>query len=189
MTAVETINSVNMTNVVASPIVITNGVNCPLRSFTDTIVVPTTSEDDIGDLWLFGPIQTNAKLDSVTIFNDQLDSNGTPTLAVKIGLYYSGIGETQLETVGETLGTAIVDDLFAASGNTQFQAAHTSGTEFRFGNTNTGKTPLSTAQKELWDLGGLASDPMGYFCIGVKVTATAATAVQGNVTLRVTWHK
>lgn len=134
--------------------------------------VATTSIDEINDIFLALPLPSGARMLGLTIFNDDLDSNGSPTLAVNVGGYYGN------DVTGQTAGTAIdVDNI--ATAITTLQAANTAGVEILFE-----AQDINGIGKPLWQILGLTRNPGGTIYIGFKVTAAAATAAAGTVTLR-----
>lgn len=173
-----TIKSENVTNIEASPITALDQRQGVIRTIFDIDAIPTTSIDEAADIMLFGPIPSNAKILDVLILCDDLDSNGTPTLAVDCGLYYSAIGGTQ-KADGRVSGDAIDVDCFATAVTT-LQAAVVTWTSLRFE-----VDDIIDVNKEAWEVGGLTADPGGLFYVGLKVTTAAATAAAGDIVLRI----
>lgn|SRR5574343_1280456 len=136
-----------------------------------TETVATTSTDEIADIFLFLPVPSGAVPVSLMLFNDDLDSGATPALAVDVGLYYGNDVPTK------TSGTAIDVDCFATA-ITTLQAANTSGVEILFEALDIAKIGYP-----LWKIAGLTSNPGGTLYVGMKATAAAATAAEGDVTL------
>lgn len=176
-----TVKSTNATNIEASPAT-TLDRKVYGRSeivILDKIAVATTSIDETGDAIMFGPIPSNAVITDVEIMNDDLDSNGTPALAVNVGLYYTGIGGNQVLD-GNTSGTVIDADCFASAATT-LQAATTTWQSLRFE-----ADDIVDVTKEAWDVGALSADPGGLLYVGVAVTTAAATAAAGDVVMKIT---
>ena len=177
MTA-STVKSLAITAIETSPRDFTSKINGGiLFPIQDFMTVETTSIDEIGDIILLGKIPSNAIIRDLTLYSTDMDTNGTPTLAADIGLYYSGIGGTQ-GRLGLTSGVVVDADCFATA--VLLTAANTTGTDVRF--EATGAT-LDEVFKEAWDLAGLTSDPGGFFYFGLTMTAAAATAAAGKVAL------
>lgn len=180
MTA-STIKSDNVTNIEATPITPVFRRSGEVQVLLDKDIIPTTSLDEDGDCWLFGPIPSNAVILDIEYLSDELDSNATPTLDINVGLAYSGIGGTQKED-GKTSGTFVDEDCFA----TDMHIAHnatTTWTSVRFE-----ADVIEDIVKEAWEAGGLTSDPGGLFWVSFTVgTAQAATAAQGDFVVRVTY--
>jgi len=174
-----TVKSENVTNVEASPIVALDRKKGRIKTQIDQDAIATTSLDEVNDLMLFCPIPSNAVILDVMHLNDDLDSNGSPTLDINCGLYYSGIGGTQ-KLNGNTSGTVIDADCFA-SDSAAFVAAVTSWTSLRFE-----ADDIVDVKKEAWEVAGLAADPGGLLYVGLQVgTNAAATAAAGDIVLRV----
>ena len=176
--AASTAKSTLITNLEASPKVYDDAVKTGtgVRTLAVTHPVLTTSIDEAADIVLLAPIPFNAKVLRMELFNDDLDSDGTPTLAVDVGLYYGN------DVRGQTAGAAIDVDAYA-SAITTLQAANTVGVNIA----NEARDIIKIGVNRVFQDGGLTSDPGGNAYIGLKVTTAAATAVAGDVTLVVTY--
>ena len=121
-----------------------------------------------GDFWAMVRVPTRARIDSVFVTNDKLDSNVSPTLKTDLGVY----------TVG-TPGTAVNATLWLSAATT-FQAAVLSVDQ---------SLAITAANigKPLWQLAGAASDPGGFYDIGFQITAAAATGAAGSVAVTVSY--
>jgi hypothetical protein len=163
-----------ITNLEASPILQGNHgeVGGNLKIATTTTEVATTSIDEINDVMLVLPLPSGARLHSLVIFNDDLDSNGVPALAVDVGGFYGN------DVTGQTSGT-VIDQDGIASAITTLQAANTAGVELV-----AEASPIEDIGKELWEIMGLTSNPGGTIYIGTTVTTAAATAAAGTITMR-----
>ena len=144
----------------------------------DSIEVATTSIDEVGDIILLCKIPSNCIIDGIYLKNDDLDSNGTPTLAADIGLYYSG-KQNKIGGVIKDSGDVIDADCFATA-DISLQAAKTTWTEV----TNE-VLDIANYDKEAWEVGGLASDPGGIFYLGLTLTAVSATPVAGTIVAKI----
>ena len=171
-----TIKSENVTDLEASPIAVLDRRRGRIKTMIDQDAIATTNIYNADDLMLFGPIPSNAVILDVLILNDDLDSGSS--LAVDVGLAYSGIGGTQTKD-GNTSGTVIDVDVFATAVTT-LQAAVVTWTSLRFEADN-----IVDVKKEAWDVGGLSADPGGLFYIIVDLTTAANTAVAGDIVIRV----
>ena len=174
--AATTVKSEEVTNIEANPIVIRDKKQGEMKLAFDQIEVAITSEDEVGDIILACPIPSNAVLMDVLILNDALDA--VADLAVDVGLYYSGIGGSQIAD-GNTSGTVIDADAFA-SAYAGLQAAQKTWSSVRFE-----ADDIVDVKKEAWDVGGLSADPGGIFYIGFTVTTPAATDAAGSLVTRV----
>jgi hypothetical protein len=141
-----------------------------LKVYANTVELATTNIDDIGDKVMLLAVPGNARLIDLVIFNDDLDTNVSPTLAADIGLYY-GDGVT-----GKAPGDIIDVDAFATA-ITTLQAANTVGVRVGYE-----ALDINKIGKPLWEIGALTRDP-GLVYIGLNVTAAAATGAAGTVTV------
>ena len=83
-----TAKSVEITNLDSSPRTVTEAgsVSGKMRVFADTIAAGTGDIDN-DDVIMMAEIPSNAKLCQLNYYNDDLDSNGSPSLAANVGLY------------------------------------------------------------------------------------------------------
>jgi hypothetical protein len=92
-----------------------------MRVFMDTIAAGTGDIDN-DDVIMFAEVPSNAKIVSIKVFNDDLDSNGSPTLATNVGLYN---GQTKFtDTDGSSTSyaaAAVIDEDCYASAITTLQ--------------------------------------------------------------------
>lgn len=168
--------SVNAVNMATNPVAILNKKVGRSHILIDKVAVASTDVDNANDYIFFGPIPSNAIITSIKIFNDDLDSNGAPTLACDVGLFYSGTGGGQV-AAGKVAGDVISANCFATA-ITTLQSANVSGVEIRFE-----AGDIVDITKEAWELGGLSSDIGGHFLIGLDLTTAAATAAAGDIVL------
>lgn len=140
-----------------------------VRQYVATIELATTSIDEVGDIAKMVRIPSRLRVTSVMIFNDDLDSDATPTLAVDVGLYNSVTG-------------AVVDaDAFAAA-ITTLQAANAVGV-----NVANEAQDIANLGKQAWEFcSGVTSDPGVPLDVALTVSTEAATAVAGTVSIVVT---
>ena len=166
MTA-STIKSTQISNAETVPVTLStapkSGGKC--RQWTATIEVPTTSTDEVGDIIKMIRVPANLVPTKVTVFNDDLDSHSTPTLAADAGMYRSDTGAVILAT---GLATAI----------TTLQAANTTGV-----NVMTEAHDIADIGKTMWELAGLTARPDYMIDIAFTITATAATGAAGTVSM------
>ncbi len=163
-----------ITNLEATPIVqgIKGQTNGQIKVAFVTEEVATTSIDEINDIFLALPLPSDARMLSLVLFNDDLDSNGSPALAVDVGGYYGD------DVFGQTSGTAI-DVNNIGSAITTLQAVNTTGVELLFE-----ALDINKIGKPLYEILGLTTNPGGTIYIGFKVTTAAGTAAAGTVSLR-----
>lgn len=126
--------------------------------------VLTTSTDDIGDIILLTPVPWEAKIHSIKIFAEDMDTGGT-TLAVDLGIYTIDRNGTVTEAVASTSRAAYL------TANTFLTAATPLGFECLVQNTrDLSTTVLADA--------GLTSVPKGTTAVlALFVTAVATTSV------------
>lgn len=123
-------------------------------TFRYAMAVPTTVQAD--DILELAPIPPNCRVAEIVLDSNDLDSHGTPTLALDVGIMSGGWGEDGARTVGA--------EFFAASeiGRTGGVARPTLATAYRTGTADHTRS------------------------IGVKIGAAAATAAAGQIGLTVT---
>ena len=180
--AATTVKSTSITNIEANPPTIqdrkTEGARCPYVVMGE-IEAATTSLDEANDTILMVPIPSHAVVTSIQILNDDLDSNGTPTLAVDCGLYYSGKDGDQRKD-GNTSGTVIDADCYTPTASTELQSANTT-----WANLLQSPSDVKDLNKEAWSAGGLSADPGGTLYIGLAMETAAATAAAGGIVMKV----
>tara|TARA_Y100000114_G_scaffold43380_2_gene38868 strand:- start:2474 stop:3028 length:555 start_codon:yes stop_codon:yes gene_type:complete len=179
-----TAKSVEVTNLDTTPRTITEAGNVQgkMRVFADTIAAGTGDIDN-DDVIMMAEIPSNAKVNSIKIFNDDLDSGGSPSLTTNVGLY---VGQTKFtDTDGSATSYAagaVIDEDCYASAITTLQAANTAGVELAFEARN-----VNAIANFAWEDGGLTSDPGVPLRIALTISADAATAAAGDITMVVTY--
>jgi hypothetical protein len=142
------------------------------RVYVATYEVATTSLDEAADIIKMIRIPSKLRITSITLFNDDLDSHATPTLAVDIGLYNS------------KTGSALDADCFSdssANSDTTLQAANKAGVEML-----TKTSDIANIGKQAWEhASGITEDPKVPLDIAITVSTEAATAAAGTITMRV----
>ena len=164
-----TAKSVEITALDATPreVLETGSAAGRMRVASGTIAAGTGDIDN-DDVLMMVQIPSNAKVLSIKLFNDDLDSNGSPTLAANVGLY-------------KVDGTVVDEDCYATA-ITDLQAANTGGVEVAFEARN-----INAVSNFAWEDGGLSSDPAEPLRIALTMSNVAATAAAGDVTLIVTY--
>lgn len=121
-------------------------------------------------------VPTNCYLKKVSVVADSaIDTNGAPTLAVDVGIYYSD---------STTDGTPAANQGTVVSGQTStLIAAALFGAATTLSISSDGKWTAVKRQQPLWQAAGLSVDPGGNFDIVVAVHTASATApaTPGNV--------
>lgn len=144
----------------------------------------TTGELEAADNVIFDiELPSNAIISEIAVYNDDLDSDATPTLTMDVGLA-AAKRFTSVTSGTETINAkdAVLDaDLFV-DGSTTLQAATTSFTVQALDSATCGP---DKAESELWELLGYDENPLTTFRIVVTFAAAAATAAAGDLALRV----
>jgi hypothetical protein len=133
-----------------------------------------------GDAVLLAQVPSNARITSVRVYNDDLDSGSSSS--VNIGVY-NGAEEFNDTDGSQTLyaADAVIDeDCFTAASGALQSAG---GTELAFGTAARKAAPLVS----VWEDAGLTSDPGVPLRIGITQTATVSGAQAGDVTMIVTY--
>lgn len=179
-----TAKSIEITNLDTTPRTITEAgsVHGKMRVFADTIAAGTGDIDN-DDVIMMAEIPSNAKVMSIKLYNDDLDSNGSPSLAANVGLY---VGTTKFtDTDGSSTAyaaSAVIDEDCYASAITTLQAANTAGVEVAFE-----ARDVNAIANYAWEDGGLTSDPKVPLRIALTMSNAAATAAAGDITMVVTY--
>lgn len=153
----------------------TGSVHGKVRTFIDTVAVTAGDFDADGDYVVLAEVPSNAKILSIKLFNDDLDS-GTNT-APNIGIYN---GPTKFTSSTPTTYAAggIVDEDCYATAITTFQAANTTGVEVAFEARN-----INAINNYVWEDAGLPEDPGVQLRIVATQTATVAGATTGDISI------
>lgn len=175
----ETTNSVQITALEANSKLDAQVLHGVMRVAKATEAVATT-EAELADIVLKVRIPSNASIASIMLFNDDLDSHSTPTLAADVGLYYGSDPDVSL-ALNKKKGDVADADAYA-SAITTLQAANTTGVEVMFE-----ARDINKVANKVWQDAGLSADPQCFFDIGLTVTTAAATAAAGDVSVVVTY--
>lgn len=182
-----TIKSVNVTLLDASPKLMLEAGSAggKMRVFTDTITLVAANTGDVGDRWVMAELPSNAKILSIKIYNDEIDSHATPTLAYDLGVYN---GTIPFDNAGTAVAAGGVVDVDA------YASALTAGATSGLGQVNTIGEEVSFEARDIVDIGnfmwedcGLTVDPNVPLRIAFTLTGTAATHADGDVTMVVTY--
>lgn len=138
-----------------------------LRVRTETKELATTETDDVGDIIKMIRVGSRERIISCIVYNDDLDSHATPTLAADVGFYRSDTG-------------AVVDAAGLASAITTLQAANTLGVNVVFE-----AHDIADIGKMAWQLAGLSADPGVPLDIALTITTAAATGAAGTLSMKV----
>lgn len=148
------------------------------RVFMDTASVTGADFDADGDIVFLAEVPSNAKIQSIQIFNDSLDS-GTDT-APNVGLYN---GNTPFTIGGTTTDAdAEIDEDAYASAITTLQSANTSGVEVAFE-----ARDINKINNYVWEDAGLSEDPDVPLRIALTQTTSVSGDQNGDVSMVVTY--
>jgi hypothetical protein len=167
----ELITNVSATPPVKSPVGKSGG---KVRIIQDVFTVPSGNLDTVNDTVMLARLPSHARVIRIRIANDDLDSDGTPLLAVDLGIY----------PAGNTTAAQAKDQDYFASAITQLQAI--SGFVDVFDENRT-TTSIQNTSKQLWEMAGDSADEKNEFDIGLTVTVGAGTAAAGSIAFQV-WY-
>lgn len=170
--AVQDAKSEIITDLDASPVVKTNPteVGGVLREAISTMALTATEAGgDANSVWRLLRVPSRARIVSVQLANDDLDSSGTPALAVDLGLYEVPDGSAK-------------DQDFFASAITNLQAAQTAFQDETYESAVVG---VEDYHKRLWEQLGESEDPEVNYDIALTVTTAAATGAAGDIVAKV----
>jgi hypothetical protein len=171
-----TVKSVEITNLDATPRTTLEAASAggKLRVWMDTIAVGTGDLDN-DDIIVMAQIPSNAKIVSLRIYNDDLNSgSGTHN----VGLYNGPQAYTISGTT--TDAAAVIDEDCYATDSDAFQAATTVTTgveEYLVEVRN-----INSIANFVWEDGGISEDPKVPLRIAITMSATG-TAVAGDITM------
>ena len=143
-----------------------------LRVFMDTIAAGTGDLDN-DDIIVLAQVPSNAKLTSIRIYNDDLNS-GSGTF--NVGLYNGPQAYTISGTT--TAADAVIDEDCYVTLSTQFQGAVTAPTELLAETRN-----VNAIANFVWEDGGLSEDPGVPLRIAITMSATPGSAAAGDITM------
>lgn len=175
--AADALKSTSITNLDAQPVIQnTSGQGAPdqLHAIDDSLTPTATGIATAASTYKMVRVPTTVKLKRLTLFADgQLDSNGAPTLTVKVGAFFSD------STVD---GTAPANQGNVVNSGADFLAAVAFGRSVGY-QTIDALSALTQAKRAqpLWQALGLTKDPGGYFDIVVSTVGPAATGVSNPI--------
>ena len=149
-----------------------------VRVWSDTIAAGTGDIDD-DDIIMMAEIPSNAKIKSIMLYNDDLDSNGSPTLKTDVGVYNGNVKFN--DTDGSATAYAaegVIDRDCYGTLMTTLQAPNTAGVEVRYETLG-----VETVGNYIWEDAGLTSDPGKNLRIALTIETVAATAAAGDITM------
>jgi len=179
----ETTKTTNLTNIEAGQKVDARAFGSNLRVARDYHAY-TTGELEAADVLETSMLlPSNAIVDEIFVYNDDLDADGSPALAIDIGVaaYQDFISTTSSTETKHSDGDVLDADLFV-DGATDLQAATTKFTSLAL---DSGTMGPDDAYKAIWQLLGYDEDPRTIFQVVVTVATAAATAAAGDVVFKV----
>ena len=132
---------------------------------SDAFEIAAADIADVNDVIELTRVPSNARIHSIVIFSDELDTHGSPTLATDCGIYL-------------TDGTVKDADAFGSAVTTGWGDAAGAGTEFI---TEAGAAAVANIGKKLWEIVGESTDPAIDYDINLRLTAVAATGAAGTL--------
>lgn len=143
--------------------------------------VRACAADDLnadGDAVILCQVPSNARITSIRVFNDDLDS-GTDSV-VNIGVYNGGEQFNDTDA-SQTLyaADAVIGENAYDAGRTFLQSVNSAGIEFAFDEAARRNAPLQS----IWQDAGLTSDPGVPLRIAITQTATIAGAQAGDIVM------
>jgi len=172
--------STELTNYEATPQVMVSPASATgkIRVWSDTIAAGTGDIDD-NDILMMAEIPSNAKIKSIKLYNDDLDSGGSPALVTDVGIYNGNVKFNDTDGSATAYAAeAVIDRNCYGTVMTVLQAAVTAGTEVRYETLG-----IETVGNFMWEDGGLTSDPGRMLRIALTIETVAATAAAGDITM------
>jgi hypothetical protein len=168
-----TTKSVEITNLDATPRTTLEAASAggKLRVWMDTYAA-STGDLDNDDIVVMAQVPSNAKIVSLMIYNDDLNSgSGTHNVGLYNGPQAYTISGTQTDAA------AVIDEDCYVTDSTAFRAAVTEPVELLAETRD-----INAIAQFVWEDGGLAEDPKVPLRIAVTMSATG-TAVAGDITI------
>ena len=149
-----------------------------VRVFMDTISAATTDIDD-DDIIMLAEIPSGAKIKSIKLYNDDMDSNGSPAIVTDLGIYNGNTAFSDTDgSATRYAAEGVIDRDCYGTLSTVLQGAVTAGTEFR-----NETLDINTVANYMWQDAGLTSDPGVQLWIALTIETVAATAAAGDITI------
>ena len=172
--------STELTNYEATPQVMVSPASATgkIRVWSDTIAAGTGDIDD-NDILMMAEIPSNAKIKSIKLYNDDLDSGGSPALVTDVGIYNGNVLFNDTDGSATAYAAeAVIDRNCYGTVMTVLQGAVTAGTEVRYETLG-----IETVGNFMWEDAGLTSDPGRMLRIALTIETVAATAAAGDITM------
>ena len=131
----------------------------------DAFELATEDIGDINDVIELTRLPSHARILSIKIYSDEVDTHASPTLATDCGIYL-------------TDGTVVDVDAFGSAVTTGWGDAPGVGVDFI---AEAGAGAVVNIGKRLWEWVGESEDPVIHYDICLRLTAAAATAASGTI--------
>lgn len=153
----------------------------------ETLGVTTAMVGTTANTIVIGAVPSGAEIDAIVIYNDQLDSGSALTYSLGFVTLekFADVLENTNIVAGATQYAALAavgSASLLVSVATTLQSANKSGTEVRFS-----AEALSTANKRVWELCSLQSDPHKLFALQITIGTIAGTGVAGNLNVKISY--
>lgn len=167
------VNSTQITNTLASPVVLNNSYLSGANDFTATAVCAMGAADSNNSTYRFCRIPSNAMIQDIRVMNDA-NTSGT---SYKCGVLLINGGSTVV---------AGSDAIFIPSG-TSMASARNIWTSLYFPAIAGNSAAVANVTLRIWELLGLTADPNVTY--DIVVTAVTAGSAGGNLALQVNWAR
>lgn len=171
--------SVNITTIDSGDKVEAGSVYGKKRIFMDTVAVTGTDFDADGDTVVLAEVPPNAKIQSIVLYNDDLDSGADS--APNVGIYNGNTKFTKSDGT-DVAADALIDEDAYASAITTLQSANTTGVEVSFE-----ARDINKINNYVWEDAGLSQAPSVPLRIVLTQTAAVAGAQTGDISIAVTY--
>lgn len=169
--AVVNVNSTQITNDLAQPVVLNNSYLAGSFIKEAVDVCAAGASDSAASTYRFTRIPSNARVSDLEFMNDA-NTSGT---SYKIGVYNIN---------GGGLPVASADAILAPAGTTM-ASARSVWTSLYFPAVAGNSAAVANISKRIWELLGLTADPITTY--DVVVTAVTAGSAGGNMAMKLSW--
>lgn len=170
--AVVNINGASLTNTYATPVVLSNSYLADANDWTTTDVCAMGASDSANSTYRFCRIPSNALILGIAAQNDA-NTSGT---SYKCGVL--------LINAGAVVSTSSDQIFFSA---VTMASARNVWTNLLFPSIQAGGGAVANLTKRVWELCGLAADPVATY--EIAVTAVTPGSAGGNLALQINWTR
>ena len=164
-----TFKSTQITNAEASPVVLNNAAISGCKSISEVALASVLSGDSILSTYRFFRIPSNAVIETISAWSDDLDGNTSC-------LFNVGLAETAAN------GSTVVASTLFGSNLTNFQTANTTPVSLRYST-----TALNTCTQRVWELLSKTSDTNRDYELIMTLNNVSGSPTTGNVVMRTTY--